>query len=182
VPIIAATLAPSSRPKSSTLKPLDLEVQIRAPQQYIKTRVYVESVLEEATYLLVEWLSSPAVQGSIAFPEIVVPILVQLRKSLKVVKSGSGSGAKDTSLVKVLLERMEESARWVDQSRKRVSFAPGKLGEVDRWEQDLKLKIGESPLGKYAKVQRKTREKRQKLMEKVGCIFGNSILSLLTHE
>jgi len=106
------------------------------------------------------------VQGSIAFPEIVVPIVVLLRKSLKAAKNGSGNSGKDATLVKVLLERIEENAGWVERARKGVSFAPGKLGEVERWENDLRMKTEESPLGKYVRMQRKTREKRRKLMEK----------------
>ncbi|KAG6856847.1 hypothetical protein H0H87_012905 [Tephrocybe sp. NHM501043] len=168
VPILTSTLAPASRPKSSTLRPLDLEVQIRAPQQYIKTRVYYEGVLEESTYLLTEWLASPSVQGSIAFPEIVVPIVVLLRKALKAARSGSSgsSSGKDQSVVKVLLERVEESAKWVEQRRKNVSFAPGQVGEVESWENNLSGKVEDSPLGKYLKVQKKLREKRRKLVEK----------------
>lgn len=170
VPILTSTLTPSSRPKPSTLRPLDLEVQIRAPQQYMKTRVYSEGILEEAVYLLGEWLSSAAVQGSIAFPEIAVPIITVLRKCLKTARSrstaGSGSG-KDCDLVKVLLERIEDSGRWIEGKRKDLSFAPGKLGDVRQWETDLKSTIDDSPLGKYMKVLRKTREKRRKLVEKV---------------
>ncbi|KAG6865341.1 hypothetical protein C0991_003378 [Blastosporella zonata] len=168
VPILTSTLAPTSKPKSSTLRPLDLEVQIRAPQQYVKTRVYYEGVLEESTYLLAEWLASPTVQGSIAFPEIVVPIVVLLRKALKTARSGSSgsSSGKDQSLIKVLLERIEESAKWIEQRRKTVSFAPGQIGEVQTWEGELSGKVEDSPLGKYLKVQKKLREKRRKLVEK----------------
>jgi len=170
VPILTSTLNPPSRPKPSTLRPLDLEVQIRAPEQYMKTRVYSEGILEEAVYLLGEWLISPAVQGSIAFPEIIVPITIALRKSLKSAKSGSGTGTgKDHDLVKVLLERMEESGRWVEGRRKGISLAPGKLADIQQWETELKSKIEDSPLGKYVRVLRKTREKRRKLVEKVLC-------------
>lgn len=178
VPILTSTLTPSSRPKPSTLRPLDLEVQIRAPQQYIKTRVYSEGVLEEAAYLIGEWLSSPAIQGSIAFPEIIVPIITALRKSLKSARSGSGAGtgsSKDYDLVKVLLERVEESGRWVEGKRKDISFAPGKLANVQRWETDLKSTIEDSPLSKYVKVLRKTREKRRKLVEKVRACDTTSL-------
>lgn len=113
---------------------------------------------------MAEWLASPAVQGSIAFPEIVVPIVVQLRKTLK--SARTGSSGKDQGLVKVLLERIEESGRWIEQRRRSVSFAPGKLGNVGEWERELEDKIEDSPLAKYVKVQRKTREKRRKLVEK----------------
>ncbi|GLB44619.1 putative noc2p family protein [Lyophyllum shimeji] len=164
LPILTSTLAPSGRPKPSTLRPLDLEVHIRAPQQYVKTRVYYEGILEEASYVLAEWLATPTVQGSIAFPEIVVPIVVMLRKALK--NARGGSFGKDQGLVKVLLERIEESAQWIEQRRKNVSFAPGKLGAVEEWESHLKNKVEESPLAKYVRIQKKAREKRRKLVEK----------------
>jgi nucleolar complex protein 2 len=170
VPILTSTLTPSSRPKPSTLRPLDLEVQIRTPQQYMKTRVYSEGILEEAAFLLGEWLASPAVQGSIAFPEMVVPIVTVLRKSLKTARSRSGVGAgsgKDHDHVKVLLERIEESGRLIEGRRNDVSFAPGKLGDVQQWESDSRSRIEDSPLCKYVKVIQKAREKRRKLVEKV---------------
>ncbi|PPQ63453.1 hypothetical protein CVT24_004985 [Panaeolus cyanescens] len=162
-PILASCLTPTSRPKSSTLKPIDFDVQIRVPQQYLKTRVLSEGLTEETAFLLCEWLVSAPVHGSIAFPEIIVPIVVLLRKSLKNSKTGSG---KEQNLVKTLLERVEESAKWVDQQRKAVTFAPAKMGDVQEWEQRIKAKLGDTPLGKYVKVQRKTREKRRKLVEK----------------
>ncbi|KAF8970594.1 Noc2p family-domain-containing protein [Flammula alnicola] len=163
VPILVSCLVSSTRPKSSTLRPLDFDVQIRVPQQYVKTRVLSEGLTEETVYLLAEWLSSVPVHGSIAFPEIVVPITILLRKSLKNSKTGSG---KEHALVKVFLERVEESAKWMEQRRKSVQFAPAKIGDVQEWEKNLKGKLDDTPLGKYVKVQRKTREKRRKLVEK----------------
>ncbi|KAJ7619529.1 Noc2-domain-containing protein [Roridomyces roridus] len=165
LPILTSTLTPSSRPKSSTLKPLDLEVQIRAPQQYLKTRVYAECLIEESVFLLAEWLTSGSVHGSVAFPEIVVPVVVMLRKSIKAAKTG-GSSTKDLGLVKGLLERIEESARWVEEKRKTVVLVPSKLEPVREWEERLTASLEDSPLGKYVKVQRKTRERKQKLVEK----------------
>ncbi len=164
VPILVVCLVPSGRPKSSTLRPLDFDVNIRIPQQYVKTRVLSEGLTEETMFLLAEWLASSPVHGSIAFPEIVVPITILLRKSIKNAKTGS---AKEGALVKVFVERVEESAKWMEQRRKGVQFAPGKLRAVHDWEDELKTKMEDSPLGKYVKVQRKTREKRRKLVEKV---------------
>ncbi|KAF8904787.1 Noc2p family-domain-containing protein [Gymnopilus junonius] len=179
VPILSVYIAPSSRPKSSTLRPLDLDVQIRIPQQYVKTRVLSEGMVEETTYLLAEWLVSAPVHGSIGFPEIIVPIVVLLRKSLKGHAMGqttaagsgkgknSGAGGKEHGILKVFLERVDESAKWVEERRKNVQFAPSKLGEVQDWERTIRGKLeSESPLGKYLKVQRKTREKRRQLIEK----------------
>ncbi|KAJ3937685.1 MAG: Noc2-domain-containing protein [Lentinula lateritia] len=164
LPILTSTLSSSSRPKSSTLKSLDLDLQIRTPQQYLKTRVYVEGLIEEVTYLSAEWLSTKAVHGSIAFPEIVVPVLVVLKKAIKTVKSNGSR--KDSASIKTLVERIEDSVRWSDQRRKEVKLAPNMISAVEVWERELKAKVDESPLGKYVKVQQKTREKQRKLIQK----------------
>ncbi|CAL1697939.1 unnamed protein product [Somion occarium] len=165
-PILLSTLSAASKPKASTLRPLDFETTIRAPQQYLKTRVYNEGLAEETTFLLAEYLSSEPVHASVAFPEVIVPLVMMLRKAVKGSKEGKEGKwkAKEAGLVKALVERIEESARWVEGKRKNVGFAPGKPAEVERWEEGVNVE--ETPLGKYVKVQRKTREKRRKLVEK----------------
>ena len=142
------------------MRPLDFETTIRAPQQYTGTRVYSEGVADETVFVLAEWLNTRAVHGSIAFPELVVPLVVMLRKALKAAKSGKGSG-KEAGIVKTLVERVEESSRWVDERRKSVIFAPGQMDDVARWQMDLRQKLDETPLGKYVRVQRKAREKAE---------------------
>jgi nucleolar complex protein 2 len=144
------------------LRPLDLEITLRAPQQYMRTHVYTESVAHEAAYLTAEWLSVRAVHGSIAFPEVVVPIVASLRRTLKTARTGP----KVSAAVKTLVERIEESARWISQHRAGVTFAPGETAAVGHWEADLEL--DDAPLIKYVRVLRKTREKQRKLVEKVG--------------
>ena len=166
LPIISSQLTLSGKPKPSTLRPLDFESNIRAPAQYLKTRVYMEGLVDEATFTLAEWLISAPVHGSIAFPEITVPIVVSLRKTLKTAKSTSkGSAHKHTGVVKALVERIEESARWMEEKRKGVRFGPGKLLDVEVWEANLRIET--SPLAKYVQVQRKARVKRKNLVDKV---------------
>lgn len=143
-----------------------MDTTIRAPQQYLKTRVYAEAVAEEATFLLAEWLAAPVVQGSIAFPEIVVPVTVLLRKTLKSAKNAKGKGSiKEAGAVKTLVERIEESAKWVDSKRRGVTFSPAQADAVASWERELK--VADSPLVKFVKVQTKAREKKRKLLENV---------------
>ncbi|KAI0270647.1 Noc2-domain-containing protein [Gloeopeniophorella convolvens] len=159
LPILTATLA-STKTKASTLRPPDFETTLRAPQQYLHTRVYVEGLADEAAFLSAEWLSVRAVHGSIAFPELVVPITATLRRALKT----AHGGPKVSATVKALIERVEESARWVSQRRAEVTFAPKKTAAVDLWETDLQL--DDAPLLKYVRVLRKAREKQRKLVEK----------------
>lgn len=164
VPIITSSLA-FKKPKQSTLRPLDFETNIRTPAQYLKTRIYIEGLVDEGVFILAEWLSSTPVQGSIAFPEIIVPIVVTLRKALKSAKSVSkNSLGKEIGIVKGLVERAEESAKWMEQQRKGVGFAPGQMSEVERWESGLK--VDDSPLAKYVRVQQKVRAKRRSLLDK----------------
>ena len=121
--------------------------------------------------MLTEWLASEPVHGSIGFPEVVVPVLVLLRRNLKNANSKTKmSLGKEHGIVKTMLERVEESSRWIEQKRTGVTFAPSKIGDVQEWEKEVREKLNESPLGKYLKVRRKTREKRQSLTEKVGDI------------
>jgi len=58
--------------------------------------VYAEGLVEETACLLAEWLASKPVHGSVAFPELVVPLVVVLKKTIKATKS-SGSNTKNSS-------------------------------------------------------------------------------------
>jgi nucleolar complex protein 2 len=170
LPILTTTLTQGSKPKRSTLRPLDFESNIRVPQQYVKTRVYYEGLTEETAYCLSEWLSSNAVHGSVAFPEIIIPIVAALRKGLKSTKAGVCS-AKEAQLIKTLIERIEDSARWVEKKRSKLTLAPDKIDQVRGWEQDLRSTLDEAPLRKYVVTQRKARENRRRLVEKVSQAF-----------
>ena len=120
---------------------------------------YNAAVLEEAIFLFVEWAAAPHVQGSVAFPELMVPIIATLEKSCK-----HATGGKEAGIVKGSLERVEEGVKWIDEKRKTVTFAPRNTDQVRMWERDLNAE--EVPLVKYLKSQRKMREKRRKLLEK----------------
>ena len=122
--------------------------------------MYADNLAQEASFLTAEWLSVPVVHGSISFPELVVPIIASLRRSLK---AGHG-GPKVSATTKTLVERIEESARWVSERRAGVTFAPGETAAVDLWEEDLQ--IDDAPLVKYVRVLRKSRERQRKLVEK----------------
>src|SRR5258706_12290688 len=132
-----------SKPKSSTLKPMDLEYTIRAQTQYLKTRIYVEVLVEETCYLLAEW--GAVSQSSVAFPEIVTPILVALKRNIKESKAAKGGAAKGISGIKTLVERLDEGAKGVKERRAKVTFAPADRSEVDRWERSVK--VTERPVG-----------------------------------
>ena len=127
----------------------------------------MSSVLEDATFLLARVLASPHIQCSVAFPELVVPILVSLRKSLK-----KASGGKEATVVKGLVDRVEETSKIMSTKRKGLDFGPRAGDKMRQWEKERRseAETGDTPLGKYVKSQLKLREKRKKLVEKV-CIW-----------
>ena len=144
-------------------------------------------MIEEATYLLGDYLSARPIMASIAFPEVATPIVVTLRRALKTGKTSGGSAkSKEVGMVKSLVERVEESAKVTEKQRLGVRFGPGDTKEVDEWEE--RLNVEETPLGKYMRVQKKAREKKRKLVEKVSVwdlaviIIVSALIPLLSRQ
>lgn len=180
IPIVSSSLtatSASAKSKGASLRPLEMGLHIRAPAQYLKTRSYGESTCEEALFILGSW--AECVQGSVAYPEIVFPGVLILKKALKKShNSGKNSGnGKIVTMTKTLIERIEDGVQWVTTRRDNVVFAPGNQTEVEKWERDAK--VDESPMGKYMRVQRKAREKKQALLDKVftSHFFGSQKLT-----
>lgn len=148
----AAEFQASSKP--STLKPLDLDTTLRASDAYVRTRVYADQVAEEAVYLFTEFLASQA--RSIAFPEMVIPLLVQVKRQLRTCANPKLSG-----LVKAVLERTAQNSTWIASKRAGVAFAPSSPLAVGF----LAGEKGEAPLEAAARLSRKVREQKRKLLE-----------------
>ncbi|KAE8203201.1 hypothetical protein A4X06_0g2048 [Tilletia controversa] len=140
--------------KGSTLKPLDLETTLRASDAYVRTRVYADQVAEELVYLFTEFLASQA--RSIAFPEMVIPLLVQVKRQLR-----TCSNPKLVSSVKNVLEKTAQNSTWVASKRAGVDFAPNSPLAIGF----LANEKGEAPLEAAARLSRKVREQKRKLLE-----------------
>lgn len=160
LPILTAPLSPSTKflPSKEKLKPLDLSVSIHVPAGYMKTRILAESIVDEASFLLAEW--SESLQGSIAFPELMLPVTVTLKRCVR-----RSKGGKNAMHVKTLVERIEEGCRWVESKRANVRFAPGDGRDVEAWEGGID--VTDSPVAKWVKVQRKARAVREEMKRKV---------------
>ncbi|KAL2017661.1 hypothetical protein VTK56DRAFT_1875 [Thermocarpiscus australiensis] len=159
-------------PKSSTLKPLDFATAYKAPKSYLRTRVYQDGVGEQVVELLAEFFVLWA--RSIAFPEFALPVVVALKRWLKEArgrkkKQGQGSGgggnknAKLASSVALLVQKLEANARFVEERRAKVEFAPRDRAQVDAFLKDLEWE--RTPLGAFVVSQRKLRAERLKVME-----------------
>ncbi|WVQ83476.1 hypothetical protein IAT38_005617 [Cryptococcus sp. DSM 104549] len=148
-----------SNPKKATLKPLDLEYIIRAPAAYPKTRVFQECLGEELVFLLGEYHA--AVSTNVAFPELVLPVVVTIKKHLK---KGSAGSPKVQSSLKVLLEKLDATRVFIEGKRRNVSFAPRDRAEVDRFLEGQGPEV--TPVGNWMRLQRKVREKKREEVER----------------
>ncbi|KAI9785957.1 MAG: Nucleolar Complex 2 protein [Geoglossum umbratile] len=160
------------KPKSSTLKPLDFSTAIRAPKSYLRTRVYQDGLGDQVVELLGDFFVLWA--KSIAFPELVLPVTVMLKRWLREVsgssakskaeksKSGNRNG-KVNAAVGLLVQKLEANAKWVEERRAKVDFALSDRAGVEGFLREEEWE--KTPLGAFVVGQRKSREERERLIE-----------------
>lgn len=149
-------------PKASTLKPLDFAVAYRAPKSYLRTRVFQDGIGDEVAELLGSFMYTWST--SISFPELALPVTIQLKRWLKQVGS-KASGNKNAKLVaqfSVLVQKLEANAKFVEEKRARVDFAPKHRSQVDAFLRDFDA--AKTPLGAYVVGQAAARAERAKLL------------------
>jgi nucleolar complex protein 2 len=150
-------------PKSSTLKPLDFNTAIRAPKSYLRSRTYQDGVGEQVAELLSEFFVLWS--KHIAFPELSVPVIVSLKRWLKQVsaRSGGNKNAKINQMILLLVQKVETNARWIEERRLNVTYAPRNRSGVESF---LKVVDWETtPVGAFVKTQRKLRAERAAVLE-----------------
>lgn len=150
-------------PKSSTLKPLDFNTAIRAPKSYLRSRTYQDGVGEQVAELLSEFFVLWC--KHIAFPELSVPVVVSLKRWLKQVsaRNGGNKNAKVNQMILLLVQKVEANARWIEERRLNVSYAPRNRSEVENFLKDVDWET--TPVGAFVKTQRKLREERAAVLE-----------------
>ncbi|RDA88385.1 hypothetical protein CP532_5540 [Ophiocordyceps camponoti-leonardi (nom. inval.)] len=150
-------------PKPSTLKAFDFAVSYKTTKPYLRTRVYQDGVGEQVVELLGEHMLLWA--KSIAFPELALPVIIQLKRWLKQTRSrASGNkNAKVGAQLALLVQKMEANASFIEERRAKVTYAPRDRSQVAAFLADLD--VSKTPLGAYALGQRKARAERATIFE-----------------
>lgn len=150
-------------PKPSTLKALDFNVSIRATKAFLRTRVYQDGIGEQVSELLSEFFVLWT--KNIAFPELALPVIVMLKRWVKAMtkKSSGNKNNKVSSMLALLVQKLEANSRWVEEKRNKVEFAPNNRAGVEGFLKDVDWE--KSPLGAFVAGQRKSREQKQKMLE-----------------
>jgi nucleolar complex protein 2 len=151
------------QPKPSTLKALDFSTAIRATKAYLRTRVYQDGVGEQVAELLAEFFILWT--KNIAFPELALPVIVMLKRWVKAMtkKTGGNRNSKVNSLIALLVQKLEANAKWVEEKRAKIDFAPNNRSGVEGFLKDVEW--DKTPLGAYVAGQRKSRDQKTKMLE-----------------
>lgn len=152
--------------KASTATPLNLNLLIRAPKSHLRTKVYADQLAEELSFYLLEFLAIHS--RSIAFPELVIPILSALRRSIKSVKnqSGRGKNSKDQTkfvgTLRNLIDKIERQSDQIKSQRNGIEFAPRDQDQVNRFMSEIKQ---EMPIEAAVRLARKVRSDKHALLQ-----------------
>ena len=178
IPLSASLLevlssAECSKPaQAASIAPLDFSVVLRAPKSYLRTRVYQDGLGSQLAELVGEFFYIWS--KNVAFPELIIPPIVQMKRWLKSTstpsKPAGGSdknkrgkhnrGSKIHAAIGLLVQKLELNARFIEERRREVRFAPSHRVEVENFLRDLLRE--ETPLGAYVVAERKRREEREK--------------------
>merc|ERR1712093_421805 len=150
-------------PKPSTLKGLEFASNYKAQKTYLRTRVYQDGVGEQVAELLSEFFVLWST--NIAFPELALPVVVMLKRWLKDVsnKTSGNKNNKANPAFVLLLQKIEANAKFIEQHRAKVEFAPNNRAGVDNFLKDMEWE--KTPLGAFVFGQREQREEKAKLLE-----------------
>ena len=91
-----------------------------------------------------------------------------LRRWLKEVnqrgpKKGGNKNLKVNSAIQLLVQKLEANAKWIEEKRAKVEFAPNNRKGVEGFLEELSWE--KTPLGAYVVGQRKTREEKARIVE-----------------
>lgn len=160
---VLASAEMKKQPKNTTLKAFDFAVAYKASKAYLRTRVYQDGVGEQVVELLGEFMHLWS--RSIAFPELALPVVIQLKRWLKQSRSraqGNKNGKLGAQLV-LLVQKLEANAKFVETQRVRIDFAPNNRTKVDSFLRELDA--AKTPLGAYIIGQRKSRAEKAKVLD-----------------
>jgi len=138
--------------KASTLKAFDFRFNIKANKSYLHTRIYQDGLAEETLSLLLCFYAQSS--NSIAFPELVIPAQIQLKRFIKKSKN-----IKVNKQVQQLLEKINQTSKFIESQRSAVDFSPSEKEKVMAFERGIKAT--DTPIGKYYASIKKIQERKE---------------------
>lgn len=157
-PLLSEVLTSASfnkRPRNITLAAVDFENSIKVSQSYLGSRIYQEGVSEQFIDVASEFFVLYC--KNIAFPELVTPAVIYLRRYRK-----TGGNPKFDKMLSTLIAKLNANAKFIEEKRSNVEYGPSNRQEVSKFLQDLDW--DKTPLGAYVKTEREVKAAREKLL------------------
>ncbi|CCC68255.1 hypothetical protein NCAS_0B01710 [Naumovozyma castellii] len=141
--------------KRENLEAFDFDHNIKCTQAYLGTRVYQEGLSEQFVDLLSEYFALYC--KSVAFPELVTPVIISLRRYVKTSKN-----VKFNKQLTNIVEKLNQNNTYIQEKRSDVEFSPSNNAEVNRFLNDVAWE--KTPLGAYVVIQREIKEEKAKML------------------
>lgn len=136
-----------------SMKPMQFTCVLRLNKGQLSENGFRDEVVEQVCSLLLEYLAHES--SSIAYTDLVVPIVSALNQYLKHCKNANYSRK-----IKQLLDKIRENANFIENERRKVTFGLQDLSKVQAWETEIRNKG--TPLSIYYNSWVKTHETKKR--------------------
>jgi len=116
--------------KKPSMKPLDFSCILKLSKSQMLESGFKDATIEEVYGGLLSYLADNS--NKIAFPELVTPMVFQLKEFLKKCKV-----ANYTKKVKQILDKTTANQKFIETRRKTVSFGVGESQKIQVWESQV---------------------------------------------
>ncbi|KAG2174736.1 hypothetical protein INT43_005794 [Umbelopsis isabellina] len=138
--------------KSVSMPPLEFDLIIKAPKEYLHGKVYQDELLSQLHSCLIEYYACYGL--SIAFPELAVTAIVELTAQEKRAKN-----PKFMRQLHTLKEKLEEQTRYIQQQRSAIEYNPTNQAEANAFLRNATIE--QTPMGNLLKSMNRAKANRK---------------------